>query len=153
MAFAAPQVPAEPSYQVSSWPVFAVLGWVLLYGICFLPFHPCETPIVYFSESLSHIHMLMPFSHTCFAFSSYWEKVQSGTSLSPWACFTSAFDCPVLLFSLSDHFSGEKGSGQSLSHPFLQHAWVERSLAVSPGLLCCLALLCPYGNATLTLPF
>lgn len=49
MAFTAPRVPAEPSYQVSSWLVFTVVGWVLLYGICFLPFHSCETPIVYFS--------------------------------------------------------------------------------------------------------
>lgn len=73
------------------------------------------------------------------------ENVHSGTSLSPWVCLAAAFDCPVLWFSLSDRFYGEKGSGQGLSHPLLQHTWVEWRLTVSPRLLCCLALLCPYA--------
>lgn len=153
MAFAAPQVPAEPSYQGSSWLVFAVLGWVLLYGICFLPFHPCETPTVYFSESLSHVHMLMPFSRTCFAFSSYWKKCKVPLPCHHGRVLLLPLIAPsCCLVSLTTSY-GEKGSGQGLSHPLLQHAWVEQSLVVSPGLLCCLALLCPYGNATLTLSF
>lgn len=73
------------------------------------------------------------------------ENVHSGTSLSPWVCLAAAFDCPVLWFSLSDRFYGEKGSGQGLSHPLLQHTWVEWRLTVSPRLLCCQALLCPYA--------
>lgn len=48
MAFTAPQVPAEPSYQVSSWLIFTVVGWVLLYGIVFFPFILVKHPMFIF---------------------------------------------------------------------------------------------------------
>lgn len=48
MAFAAPQVPAEEPVLPGEL-IFTVVGWVFLYAIRFLPFHPCEIPIVYFS--------------------------------------------------------------------------------------------------------
>lgn len=83
--------------------------------------------------------MSPPFAFALFTyllcFQQLLEEVHSGTSLSPWACFTADF--PVLLFSLPDHVYEEKGSGQCLSSPLLQHAWMEQRLTASPGLPCC----------------
>lgn len=76
-ASAAPQVPAEPAplfCQVSSWLVFMMVGWALLSSICFLPFQPQGTPVVYFSYSSSHLHLLLPSPRTCFAFSNLWKR-------------------------------------------------------------------------------
>lgn len=67
------------------------------------------------------------------------EKVHSGTALSPWACFSFTFDCPVLQ-SLWPLLWKKKLTGQGLLRPLLQHAWVDWRLAVSPGLLCCRGL-------------
>lgn len=120
---------------VALWHLFSSLSFLwnthcLFFWVTESP--PCAfalfTSLVYFQQLLENV-------------------MHSGTILSPWVCFASAFDCPVLLLSLSDHFYGEKGSVQGLSRPLLQHAWVEWRLSPPD---CCTAW--PYyGNATLTL--